>query len=209
MGVAVRTLRAVGIDNISLDLIFALPGELRRDWSRDLDLACSLLPAHLSLYGLTVEDRTPLARWISRGATSAPDDDRYADEYLFAHTRLAAQGYRFYEVSNACRDGVHLRHSFAYCSLRAYSGPRPPAHSHRCLRPDRGTCGDSDFIQAVRPVDLGRHDPQRHDRPGSEGLPVPPPNLRGSHSRRPGAPRLRGLAHAPVAGAAVGVGPDP
>ena len=130
IGDAVRTLRAAGIDNISLDLIFALPGELRRDWSRDLDLACSLLPAHLSLYGLTVEDRTPLARWISRGATSAPDDDRYADEYLFAHTRLAAQGYRFYEVSNACRDGFHSRHNSAYWSGRAYLGLGPAAHSY-------------------------------------------------------------------------------
>src|SRR5207248_8149153 len=85
IGDAVRALRAAGFDNISLDLIFALPAELERDWARDLDLACSLLPAHLSLYGLTVEERTPLARWISRGATSAADDERYADEYLFAH----------------------------------------------------------------------------------------------------------------------------
>src|SRR5438094_5074515 len=75
IGDAVRTLRAAGVDNISLDLIFALPTELERDWARDLDLACALLPAHLSLYGLTVEERTPLARWISRGATSTPNDD--------------------------------------------------------------------------------------------------------------------------------------
>src|SRR5437588_12510988 len=65
---AVRTLRDAGIDNISLDLIFALPAELKRDWERDLELALSLGPDHLSLYGLTVEERTPLARWISRGA---------------------------------------------------------------------------------------------------------------------------------------------
>src|SRR3989442_4811263 len=130
IGEAVRALRAAGFDNISLDLIFALPAELRRHWARDLDLACSLLPAHLSLYGLTVEERTPLARWISPGATSAPDDDRYADEYLFAHTRLAAQGYRFYEVSNACRDGFHSRHNSAYWSGRAYLGLGPAGHSH-------------------------------------------------------------------------------
>src|SRR5438445_3956452 len=96
---AVRTLRAAWVYNISLDLIFALPAELGRDWARDLDLACSLLPAHLSLYGLTVEERTPLARWISRGATSALDDERYAEEYLHAHERLSRDGYEFYEVS--------------------------------------------------------------------------------------------------------------
>jgi len=130
IGAAVGTLRGAGIENISLDLIFALPAELGRDWSRDLDLACALLPAHLSLYGLTIEDRTPLARWISRGATSVPDDERYADEYLFAHMRLAAYGYRFYEVSNACRDGFRSRHNSAYWSGRAYLGLGPAAHSY-------------------------------------------------------------------------------
>jgi len=129
IGDAVRTLRAAGFDNISLDLIFALPAELERDWARDLDLACSLLPAHLSLYGLTVEERTPLARWISRGATSAPNDERYAEEYLLAHVRLAAYGYHFYEVSNAARDGHRSRHNSAYWSGRAYLGLGPAAHS--------------------------------------------------------------------------------
>jgi oxygen-independent coproporphyrinogen-3 oxidase len=129
IGDAVRTLRAAGFDNISLDLIFALPAELERDWVRDLDLACALRPAHLSLYGLTVEERTPLARWISRGAASAPDDERYAEEYLLAHVRLASYGYHFYEVSNACRDGFRSRHNSAYWSGRAYLGLGPAAHS--------------------------------------------------------------------------------
>ncbi len=129
IGDAVRALRAAGFDNISLDLIFALPAELERDWGRDLDLACSLLPAHLSLYGLTVEERTPLARWVSRGAAAAPDDERYADEYLLAHIRLAAYGYQFYEVSNAARDGRRSRHNAAYWSGGAYLGLGPAAHS--------------------------------------------------------------------------------
>lgn len=129
IGEAVHALRGAGIDNVSLDLIFALPVELRRDWGRDLDQALSLLPSHLSLYGLTVEERTPLARWISRGAASAPDEERYADEYLFAHERLAREGYRFYEVSNAARDGWRSRHNSAYWSGHAYRGLGPAAHS--------------------------------------------------------------------------------
>src|SRR3989442_924651 len=92
-------------------------------------LLTSLLPAHLSVYGLTVEERTPLARWISRGAAAAPDDERYAEEYLLAHSRLAACGYRFYEVSNAERDGHHSRHNSVYWSGRAYLGLGPAAHS--------------------------------------------------------------------------------
>src|SRR6266851_6118491 len=129
IGAAVHALRGAGIDNISLDLIFALPAELRRDWGRDLDLALALLPSHLSLYGLTVEDRTPLARWISRGAASPPDDERYACEYLLAHERLAAAGYHFYEISNAARDGHRSRHNSAYWSGRSYVGLGPAAHS--------------------------------------------------------------------------------
>ncbi len=129
IGDAVRTLRAAGIENISLDLIFALPEELHRDWERDLDRAISLLPSHISLYGLTVEPRTPLDRWISRGATKLPADERYADEYLHAHRRLGTEGYRFYEVSNASLDGFRSRHNSAYWSGRPYLGLGPAAHS--------------------------------------------------------------------------------
>jgi len=129
IGAAVSTLRAAGFDNVSLDLIFALPAELGRDWRRDLDAAIRVAPAHLSLYGLTVEARTPLARWVSRGAASAPDDDRYAEEYLLAHERLGAAGFVFYEVSNAARDGARSRHNSAYWSGRPYRGLGPAAHS--------------------------------------------------------------------------------
>jgi oxygen-independent coproporphyrinogen III oxidase len=129
IGAAVDALRAAGIDNISLDLIFALPDELQRDWKRDLDLALALKPNHLSLYGLTVEPRTPLERWISRGATQTPDEERYAADYLFAHERLAAAGYQFYEVSNASLPGYRSRHNSAYWSGKPYVGLGPAAHS--------------------------------------------------------------------------------
>jgi oxygen-independent coproporphyrinogen-3 oxidase len=129
IGAAVHALRGAGIENISLDLIFALPGELQRDWERDLDMALALRPTHLSLYGLTVEPRTPLDRWISRGATHPPSDDRYAEEYLFAHRRLTADGFAFYEVSNAARDGFRSQHNSAYWSGKPYVGLGPAAHS--------------------------------------------------------------------------------
>src|SRR5213596_2968754 len=129
IGGAVHALRGAGIDNISLDLIFALPDELQRDWERDLDMALALRPTHLSLYGLTVEPRTPLDRWISRGATHAPDEEQYVNEYLFAHRRLIADGFFFYEVSNAALPGFRSRHNCAYWSGKAYVGLGPAAHS--------------------------------------------------------------------------------
>ena len=126
---AVRTLRAAGFDNVSLDLIFAVPVGLQRDWARDLDEVLALEPDHLSLYGLTVEPRTPLHRWIARGAANAPSDERYADEYLASHERLHRAGYAFYEVSNAARNGRHSRHNRAYWTGQPYAGAGPAAHS--------------------------------------------------------------------------------
>jgi oxygen-independent coproporphyrinogen-3 oxidase len=126
---AVQALRDAGIENISLDLIFGLPEELQRDWERDLETACALRTTHLSLYGLTVEPRTPLDRWISRGATAAPDEDRYGEEYLTAHRRLSADGFEFYEVSNAARPGFRSRHNSAYWAGKPYLGLGPAAHS--------------------------------------------------------------------------------
>jgi oxygen-independent coproporphyrinogen-3 oxidase len=126
---AVRALRNAGIENVSLDLIFALPEELQRDWHRDLDLAVALRPSHVSIYGLTVEPRTPLARWIDRGQTTRPDDERYAAEYLAAHERLGRAGYHFYEVSNAALGPHRSRHNAAYWSGRPYLGLGPAAHS--------------------------------------------------------------------------------
>src|SRR2546421_2988427 len=113
IGASVHALRGAGIQNISLDLIFALPDELERDWPRDLEMALALRPNHLSLYGLTVEPRTPLDRWISRGATRPAEDERYAEEYLLAHRRLTADGFQFYEVSNASLPGFRSRHNSA------------------------------------------------------------------------------------------------
>src|SRR5207253_543241 len=129
IGDAVGMLRGAGIDNMSLDLIFALPVELGRDWARDLDHALALEPSHLSLYGLTVEQRTPLARWISRGAATAPDEGGYAAEPIQRPARLGVCGYHFSGVPNAARKGWRPRHNAAYWSGRPYLGCGPAAHS--------------------------------------------------------------------------------
>jgi oxygen-independent coproporphyrinogen III oxidase len=122
-------LRAAGFDNISLDLIFALPDHLERDWRRDLDLALSLGPEHLSLYGLTVEEHTPLARWVARGQTARTDDDTHAREFLEADEELGRRGYQHYEVSNYGRPGFRSRHNSAYWLRRPFIGLGPSAHS--------------------------------------------------------------------------------
>jgi oxygen-independent coproporphyrinogen-3 oxidase len=126
---AVRALREAGIANVSLDLIFALPEQLQRDWRTDLDRAIRLEPDHISLYGLTVEHGTPLARQIARTDIAAAPDERWEEEYLLAHERLGAAGFRFYELSNAARPGREAIHNRAYWTLAPYLGLGPSAHS--------------------------------------------------------------------------------
>ncbi|MGH7649909.1 MAG: coproporphyrinogen-III oxidase family protein, partial [Gemmatimonadaceae bacterium] len=89
---AVDAASASGLDNLSLDLIFAVPESLGRDWHHDLRRALELEPAHLSLYGLTVEPATPLARWRERRQMHEATDDVYEREFLMAHDALAASG---------------------------------------------------------------------------------------------------------------------
>jgi oxygen-independent coproporphyrinogen-3 oxidase len=126
---AVSAARAAGFNDISVDLIFGLPVELHRDWAADLERALALEPEHLSLYGLTTEPQTPLARWTARGLVRPADDGRYAAEYLAAHAALSAAGFEHYEVSNACRPGRRARHNSAYWARAPYLGLGPSAHS--------------------------------------------------------------------------------
>jgi len=128
IGRAVRVLREGGINDLSLDLIFALPESLGRDWQRDLGEGLSFCPEHLSVYGLTVEPATPLGRWTARGAVSEAPEERWALEFEEAHRALTAAGYSHYEVSSYAREGFRSRHNAAYWSKEAYVGLGPSAH---------------------------------------------------------------------------------
>jgi oxygen-independent coproporphyrinogen-3 oxidase len=126
---AVATARAAGFEQISVDLIFALPGAVRRTWSEDLDRAVALDVPHISLYGLTAEPGTGLGRGVAAGRVRMADEERYRDEYLEAHARLTAAGYRHYEVSNFARPGSESRHNVAYWDRSPYLGLGNGAHS--------------------------------------------------------------------------------
>jgi oxygen-independent coproporphyrinogen-3 oxidase len=129
IGQAMKALRRGGISNISLDLIFALPASLNRSWERDLTLALELEPKHVSLYGLTVEAHTPIARWASRGAIVEGTEGQYEEEFLLAHESMSAAGFEHYEVSNFSLPGRKSRHNSAYWTGAPYAGIGPSAHS--------------------------------------------------------------------------------
>ena len=120
---AVENARAAGFDNLSLDLIYGLPEQTMTRWQANLDAAL----AHLSCYGLKVEEGTPL--FAQRERFTLPDDDAQADMYLSAVGLLARQGYEQYEISNFCRPGRASRHNSRYWTLAEYLGFGPGAHS--------------------------------------------------------------------------------
>ncbi len=123
--------RAAGFDHVNLDLIYGTPGETDDDWRASLDAALGAGPDHVSAYALIVEEGTQLARRIRRGEVPMTDDDVHADRYLIAEERLAAAGFRWYEVSNwATTDAARCRHNELYWTGADWWGAGPGAHSH-------------------------------------------------------------------------------
>ena len=127
---AVRRARTAGVANLSVDLMFGLPGSVERDWRDDLDRALQLDVPHISLYGLTIEKGTALARQVREGRVSIARDDRYRDEYLLAAELLSRAGYEHYEVSNFARPGFASRHNRACWRGAPYLGLGNGAHSY-------------------------------------------------------------------------------
>jgi oxygen-independent coproporphyrinogen-3 oxidase len=127
---AFRAARSAGFDNVNLDLIYGLPEQPIERWQASAEQALALVPEHLSLYALTVEEGTPLARDVARGRTPAPDPDMQADQYEWTQERLACAGYEHYEISNWARPGHRCRHNLTYWQCREYLALGAGAHSY-------------------------------------------------------------------------------
>jgi oxygen-independent coproporphyrinogen-3 oxidase len=125
----VRSAQELGYNNVSLDLIFALPGQDLQDWEDNLSTAMSLSPQHVSAYSLIVEEGTPLARMVGRGEVHPTSEEAEAEMYLLAMEYLAAHGFEHYEVSNYARHGFHSRHNSLYWNHDSYLSFGPSAHS--------------------------------------------------------------------------------
>jgi len=122
---SVEAARRAGFENLSLDLIYGLPGQDLSRWRRTLAAAAALEPEHLSCYGLKAEPGTPL---YDRRDT-LPGDDLQADLYLETVDFLEARGCRQYEISNFAKPDRESRHNLKYWTLGEYAGFGPGAHS--------------------------------------------------------------------------------
>ncbi|WP_420576889.1 radical SAM family heme chaperone HemW [Ekhidna sp.] len=126
---AFRNARSAGFENISLDLIYAIPNHDRNAWEKDLKAITSLDPEHISLYGLTIEEKTVFGKWERENQLIQLPEDAAAEQYLFAIDFLTANGYIQYEVSNFGKKGYHSRHNHSYWAGTPYLGVGPGAHS--------------------------------------------------------------------------------
>ena len=124
---AFQRIRKAGFRNVSLDLMYGLPGQTLQDWRDTLENVLKMNPEHFSCYGLKLEEGTKL--YEIKDVINIPDDDTQADMYLAAVDMLRERGFRQYEISNFARKGLYSRHNFKYWTGGEYLGFGPSASS--------------------------------------------------------------------------------
>ncbi len=127
---AITAARAAGFANLSLDLMFGLPGQTPELWRQSLDRALQCGTEHLSLYALSLEPGTRFERLHRGGKLELPDEDSELAMYEEAITRLTSAGFEHYEVSNFARPGFRSRHNQVYWHNGEYLGAGPGAVSY-------------------------------------------------------------------------------
>lgn len=128
---AIRDARSAGFDNISLDLIYGIPGSSMAQWQANVQQALDLGPQHLSAYALTVEPQTLLHDQVGKGFVALPEDAAYHQQFFHLIDALEAAGWEHYELSNFARPGFRSRHNSSYWKGVPYLGLGPSAHSYR------------------------------------------------------------------------------
>jgi len=126
---SIREAHQAGFQNVSIDLIFALPSQTRDRWESNLRQAVELNPTHLSCYSLILEPNTPLLRMVESGQVTLLSVEQDAELYEHTIHFLGTQGYEQYEVSNFAKPGFKSRHNSNYWNHTNYLGFGPSAHS--------------------------------------------------------------------------------
>ena len=128
--IAVANARAAGYNNISIDLMFALPDSTFLEWQHDLESAIALKPDHLSAYNLMYEEGTPLYRALQRGDFNELGEDENVKQFGMLIEAMKGAGYRHYEISNFALPGKESRHNSSYWNDTPYIGCGAAAHSY-------------------------------------------------------------------------------
>ncbi|MBN1304281.1 MAG: radical SAM family heme chaperone HemW [Anaerolineales bacterium] len=149
---SVNWARQSGFDNLSLDLIYGLPGQTLENWQVSVQRSLALAPEHLSLYALTIESGTLLGCWAAKGYIPIPDPDCAAEMYEWAAGFLEQRGYEHYEISNWAVPGFQCRHNLQYWRNLPYFGFGAGAHG--CVGGVR-TANESALTRYIRLMKQG------------------------------------------------------
>ncbi|MFT6883000.1 MAG: oxygen-independent coproporphyrinogen-3 oxidase [Marinoscillum sp.] len=122
--------QSLGFENISADLIYAIPPADIEYWKKDLEILLKYDLSHISLYGLTIEPNTVFGKWYEKGKLKETPEDIALDQYRYAIQTLTESGYEHYEVSNFAKAGKESHHNTSYWSGQKYLGLGPGAHSY-------------------------------------------------------------------------------
>ena len=136
-------------DNISIDLIYGIPGMSNSRWKENIDRALSMGVPHISSYALTVEPNTALANFIKKGLIKNVDDEVAQAHFHILSDTLEASGFESYEISNFGRPGYFSRNNTAYWQQKKYMGIGPSAHSYNGLRRGWNINNNQKYLKAI------------------------------------------------------------
>ena len=145
---AYAIIRGEGIDNISLDLIYGLPGQTLDSWRRSLEGVISLEPEHLSAYMLSWEPGTKLWAMRKAGRISESSDELLVDMYIALCSLASSSGYEHYEISNFALPGKKSRHNSSYWDMTPYLGLGPGAFSYIDEKRGSNAASLKDYLNA-------------------------------------------------------------
>lgn len=146
---AVDNCRKAGFSNISIDLIYGLPGEDDGAWKKDMETAIALRVPHLSAYCLMFEEGTPLFRLLKAGKVKEESDEQNLRYYTALMERLEDAGYEHYEISNFCLPGFRSLHNSSYWSGKRYLGCGASAHSYDGVSRQWNVASLTDYIASI------------------------------------------------------------
>jgi oxygen-independent coproporphyrinogen-3 oxidase len=147
---AVRLCKDAGLNNISIDLIYGLPGQSVKAWRKNINKAISLDIPHISAYHLIYEEGTALYKLLEAGKIKPVDEDKSLDMFSALIDMLGEAGYEQYEISNFCKDNMYSRHNSSYWLGKKYLGLGPSAHSYNEEVRTWNVSSMDKYIKAVR-----------------------------------------------------------
>ncbi|MBK7968688.1 MAG: radical SAM family heme chaperone HemW [Bacteroidetes bacterium] len=147
---AVTNAAAAGFDNITIDLIYGVPGMSESDWQANMDQAFSLPIQHLSAYSLTVENRTLLDKLIRDGKIEPVKEEEAAIHFEMLMHAAKKRGFMHYEISNFAKPGFISRHNSSYWKNLPYLGIGPSAHSYNGVSRQWNIAANAAYILSIR-----------------------------------------------------------